>query len=700
MNFPGLKSTKGIWVGLSLLALILYSMATIYQISLPGLNHDEALDAVPAMQVALRQPLDNEGVVDIAGQSWPIMVMPYVGAISTYLLIPAFSVFGVSVLTIRFTSLLLGLVTLLLVWGFTREYFDERAAALTVLLLAVNPSFVLWARMGNYVSLPMLPLALTVLWALYRWYLKRGDKYLLVAFFCLGLGLSTKVLFVWYLVALGVAWLCLSPWIAPRMGIRAWLWPFRRTSVRVWASSILLFVLGSAPLLWYNLHGWGTFRLILGNLTRTQLYGVSNLDVLANLRTVVLGDLRTFLNGDWFAASFGRYAANPVAIPAIILAVGVLIVCALLKRLAYSPKRVAFLAILSVSIIIQSSVTVTGFGANHLVIIWPIPQALTAVALLSLAEVLVGKRLIGSRVQTIVVGILILVLTGSEALTTWRHHQNLAQTGGVGHFSDVINDLARDLSRWGDPKPIALDWGLRRNIQILTQGRVNPEERFEYNQHPTEGFVAYLEQQVVVSPTLYLFHDPDYTAFRGHWEVFDQVSYRHRLTPTLVKEYQQADLKPVYRVYRLEPTPRLFDVPQISHPVSVNVGDGLALLGYDISADTLRRSEDVEITLYWQAREQQLRSHKVFVHLLDESGKLYAQHDGVPGDWGYPTTAWAKNEIVPDRIQLSVDSTTPPGDYDIFVGMYDETSGQRLPLQLNNQIIPGSTYQLATVKVQ
>jgi len=32
--------------------------------------------------------------------------------------------------------------------------------------------------------------------------------------------------------------------------------------------------------------------------------------------------------------------------------------------------------------------------------------------------------------------------------------------------------------------------------------------------------------------------------------------------------------------------------------------------------------------------------------------------------------------------------------------MYDETSGQRLPLQLNNQVIPGSTYQLATMKVQ
>lgn len=699
MNRPGLNTPKKTWAGLALLALILYLMAAMYQISLPGLNHDEALDAVPAMQVVLRQPLDSEGVIDVAGLNWPIMVMPYVGAISTYLLMLTFALLGVGVLTIRLTSLLLGLMTLLLVWGFTREYFDERVAALTVLLLAVNPSFVFWSRMGNYVSWPMLPLALMALWALYRWYRQRGNKYLLVAFFCLGLGLSTKVLFVWYMVALGVAWLCLSSGIEPWTGIRAWAWPLQRTSVRVWVSSILLLVLGSAPLLWYNLRGWGTFRLILGNLTRTQLYGVSNLDVLANLRTVVLGDLCTFLNGDWFVTSIGHYAANPVAIPAMILAMGVLITCVLLNRLAYGKKRVALLGILSVCIIVQSSVTVTGFGANHLVIIWPMPQVLTAVALLSLVEALARKCLIGSRVQILVVGVLILPLIGSEGITTWRHHQNLAQTGGVGHFSDAINDLASDLSQWDDPKPIALDWGLRRNIQVLTQGRVNPEERFEYRQHPGEGFEAYLDQQVPLSSSLYLFHTPKYTAFRGHWEIFDRVSYRHRLTPMLIKEYRQRDLEPIYRVYRLIPTPRLFNPPETSHPVSVTVGDGLALLGYDMSSDSVRKGEQVKITLYWQAKERQLQSNKVFIHLLDDSGKLYAQHDGIPGDWGYPTTDWMKNEIVPDRIYLSLDDEIPAGNYHLFVGMYDEASGQRVPLVLGPQAIAGSTYRLAGLEV-
>ena len=116
-----IPSALTLWQGLLLLALVLYTVAGAYQRELPGLYYDEALDAVPAMQVVLGQGLDNEAVVHFAGREWPLMVMPYVGTTTTYLLIPGFAWLGVSTFTLRLANWIVGLVTLLLVWGFVRE---------------------------------------------------------------------------------------------------------------------------------------------------------------------------------------------------------------------------------------------------------------------------------------------------------------------------------------------------------------------------------------------------------------------------------------------------------------------------------------------------------------------------------------------------------------------------------------------------
>ena len=96
--------------------------------------------------------------------------MPAIGPTTSYLLMPAFKLAGVSVLTLRLTTLMVGGLTLLLAWGFLRELFDERIAGLTVLLLALDPTYIFWSRTGAWVAQPMLPLCLAALWCLWRWY--------------------------------------------------------------------------------------------------------------------------------------------------------------------------------------------------------------------------------------------------------------------------------------------------------------------------------------------------------------------------------------------------------------------------------------------------------------------------------------------------------------------------------------------------
>ena len=252
------------WLGVFCLALGLYAIAGLSNLHLPGLYYDEALDAVPAIQFLRGQPLDTTATVNLMGRDWPLMLMPYVGSTTTYLAMAAFVVFGVSVSVLRLVNWAVGLAALVLSWGFLREYLDDRAAAVATLLLAVNPTFIFWTRMGAFVSLPMLPLAIAALWALYRWYRHGTSAPLILAIFCLGLGLTTKVLFFWYWIGLGVGFLMLGPRLHPPRGWRTWLLPPEGRRLRTWLLCGVALSVSVAPLLWYNLPRVGYIPLCAG----------------------------------------------------------------------------------------------------------------------------------------------------------------------------------------------------------------------------------------------------------------------------------------------------------------------------------------------------------------------------------------------------------------------------------------------------
>jgi 4-amino-4-deoxy-L-arabinose transferase-like glycosyltransferase len=682
--------------------LILYLALSLYQLDLPGLSYDEALDAVPAMQMALGRPLDIVDAFDLAGREWPLMVMPYVGPTTSYLALPGFALFDVSVTTLRVTNILLGLATLLLAWGFLRDFLDARVAALSVLLLALNPTFVFWSRIGAIVSLPMLPLSIIVLWSLWRWYRGGRGAYLALAAFCLGLGLTTKLLFIWLWIGLAAAWLLLSPWLRPGQGWAAWRWPLERSTLRTRVVALALLALGSAPLLLYNLRDPGTVQVLTANLTQTQLYGVDNRDVLANLRTVFLDDLPTLLRGAWWSGPSGELHVNRLALPAFLLAALALPLLCWRGRLIYSPRRLALFYVLIVAIVAQSAVTVSSLGATHLMILWPMPQALVAAALVNGAAVMLNRRPERRWLWIGLAGVAALALVVAEVRTTWQYHQAMQRSGGTGWFSDAIYELAADLDQAGDWEPpiLALDWGFRRSLQLLTEDRVNPEERFSYAAQPDAAVEMFINWRVTQGPALYLLHTPAATAFPGHREVFEDAAYRHRLVPTLWKRYAQRDGEPVIEVFALEPAPRVFDVPAMRQRIDASLGEGLTLLGFDLPAATVQPGESLPLTLHWQARASVDRSYKVFLHLLDDDGTLWAQWDSPPALGGYPTTEWAPGEVVADRVRLAVGADTPPGTYRLFTGMYDEATGERLPLVWQGQRLAGDTIELAVIAVQ
>jgi hypothetical protein len=693
-----------LWRVLAMLALMFYLGLALHQLDLPGLNYDEALDAAPAVQTVLGKRIDGAYTLELAGRQWPLMIEQWFGPTTTYLLVAAFGIFGIGATTIRATGVFVGLISLLLIWGFLREYLDERAASLSILLLAVSPGFVFWSRMIAWVHLPLLPISVATIWLLFRWYSRRRARYLVIAAFGLGFGLQTHLMFLLVWGGLGLAWLLLSPWLGTGRGWRRWLWPWQITGLRVWGMSALALVLGAAPLLIYNASGGGTIRKLAPGSGETLRSVESYLRALP----ISLTSLRTLLSGSWFASKMGGLHQNLVALPAFGLALASILWLAARRRLSFSPRRVALFAILVLGIGLLRALVEGSGGIHHLLLVWPMPQALVAVALFSLADWLrsglpsISVTPKGGRVLGLgALGLVTACLIGAETWTTLGYHRILSQTGGVGFFSDAINSLAQDLEQPGTPQPLAMDWGFRRNLQVLTQDRVDPLEWFTYSTPPGPEFEGYMRELIQRYPdALYLFHAPEFTAYRGHREIFEEVAYRYHLSPVLWKGYTQRDGKPVYQVYTLKTTPRLFEPTAIEHPLDVQLGDGLALLGFDLTQDSVQPGEEFELTLYWEAIASQAQDYKVFAHVFDDKGKLWSQHDDLPVYGSYPMTEWQTGEIVPDRITIDLGADVSPGVYHVFIGMYDESTGQRLPLTLDGQRLKGDTLGLAEITVE
>ncbi|MDP2663474.1 MAG: glycosyltransferase family 39 protein [Dehalococcoidia bacterium] len=113
-------------------------------------------------------------------------------------------------------------------------------------------------------------------------------------------------------------------------------------------------------------------------------------------------------------------------------------------------------------------------------------------------------------------------------------------------------------------------------------------------------------------------------------------------------------------------------------PVSLEIGRTVKLESFQPDPGPVCGGVEMPFTLYWRALTPISTDYSVFVHLLDESSKLFAQADSQPDGGGFPTTRWPVGPVVADEHRLFVPWGTPPGRYSIEVGMYDLKTMKRL----------------------
>ncbi|MFC2015598.1 ArnT family glycosyltransferase [Chloroflexota bacterium] len=167
------------------------------------------------------------------------------------------------------------------------------------------------------------------------------------------------------------------------------------------------------------------------------------------------------------------------------------------------------------------------------------------------------------------------------------------------------------------------------------------------------------------------------------WFVIDEGRFARR--------YDQAFLQAVWDEMELVAAEREMlvfrsrakDAPAWGEPQQRNVDfeDGISLVGYQLQPDSPKPGSDLGVVLHWETRSQPEGTYTVFVHLLDEEGRMVAQSDGEPLEGLYPTARWQPGVGLPDSRVLALPEDLAPGRYPLIAGLYDASSSKRLPLE-------------------
>lgn len=99
----------------------------------------------------------------------------------------------------------------------------------------------------------------------------------------------------------------------------------------------------------------------------------------------------------------------------------------------------------------------------------------------------------------------------------------------------------------------------------------------------------------------------------------------------------------------------------IKHPLSLNFGNKMELLGYDTDKEQVRPGEEITVTLYWRAIERMKRNYTVGVHLLGRNLQDWGQFDTFPANGNFATSLWEPGDVLVDtyRVQLSPKAPVP-----------------------------------------
>jgi 4-amino-4-deoxy-L-arabinose transferase-like glycosyltransferase len=109
--------------------------------------------------------------------------------------------------------------------------------------------------------------------------------------------------------------------------------------------------------------------------------------------------------------------------------------------------------------------------------------------------------------------------------------------------------------------------------------------------------------------------------------------------------------------------------------VAQDVAFGDALIAEHVEADLSRGDGVVPVAITWRARRKLDARYKVFLHVGAADAPPVAQNDSEPAT---PTVDWPAGQPMRDLRGVHIAPDAQPGPRDLFLGVYDATTGERV----------------------
>jgi hypothetical protein len=116
----------------------------------------------------------------------------------------------------------------------------------------------------------------------------------------------------------------------------------------------------------------------------------------------------------------------------------------------------------------------------------------------------------------------------------------------------------------------------------------------------------------------------------------------------------------------------------IPNPISIDFGDQMELIGYDLQPRCLRPGQAATLRLYWRGRRSMTTNYSISTQFVDVNGVKAAQKDAWPLDGQAPTALWEPGVVMEEPRDLVVFDGTPPGVYDVYIAIYPSNDPESL----------------------
>jgi mannosyltransferase len=118
------------------------------------------------------------------------------------------------------------------------------------------------------------------------------------------------------------------------------------------------------------------------------------------------------------------------------------------------------------------------------------------------------------------------------------------------------------------------------------------------------------------------------------------------------------------------------DAPQ--YPLVAEFSEPMRAVGYNVDSRRIPIDTPLRFGLYLEAEQPITGNYQIFTHLVAADGTLIAQADHIAGADSYPTSLWRPGNLFYNRFEIPVPAGTPPGEYQVIIGLYDQRGRLKL----------------------